>query len=484
MRILFWEDHEVYRYGLSRALERLGHEVWIPAPMERGREISRFLHQRRPELVLSIGWTERTVDIDALKSIDRYCQDQRALHVYWSTEDPIHTDVWVLPYLQQAHPDAVFTISPEAVRLFRDLGFYADELPFAAIPELHQPDLNPPLPIDVGLVATLYGDTSGTLRNAALASLLQPLVGMPWTIGIWGHGWEDARRHLGFVIPPHWIHPAVPFSFVPRIYNMTRIVLCPQNDPNQLTSRTFEAMGTGGGALLTVRTPGALRFFVEGQHLLASGSASETLRKLQQYLVDERARQHISAAGRAEVLKRHTYDHRAAFLMERVEDWVRQKRNAPRYGTRAGTRQILRLSARWPDTIKAIPGVAEAMRLVFDVPATPAGFTLMRATLECFADTVSNPGTVLCVDGRDTVVDAAYVNADAFSPYPYKENWCRWEVANAVRTRLGKPLELALFPASDVGVNWVTPMGGSVRTIVQYHLRAFCPRLTLWWKKE
>ncbi|MCL6564410.1 MAG: glycosyltransferase [Firmicutes bacterium] len=481
---MFFEDHEFYRYGLPRALERLGHEVWIPTPEERGSAIAYHLYRRRPELVLSMGWTAWATDTDAWTIIQRYCRDQPALHVYWSTEDPIHTEVWVVPYIQRVNPDAVMTISPTAVGFFRDFGFYSDELPFAAIPEIHRPNtLSAQRPIDVALVATLYGETSGNLRNIALASRLRPLIGMPWTVGIWGSGWEDARRHLGFTVPPQWIHPAIPFCTVPGIYNASRVVLCPQNDPNHLTSRTFEVLGTGGGVLLSWRTPAVRRFFVEGQHLLASGSAQETLRVVQHYLANERARQLISNAGRQEVLKRHTYDHRAAFLMNRVATRLQEKRQHRDSARPVAIRQVLQPAVQWSDAFKVASGTGGSLRLAFDMPKAPEGFKLCGATLECFADSVGKPGIVLCLDASDTVLDATYVNVVNSSPYPYRENWCRWNVVEAARRRIGALLELLLVHTDDVVVNWFTPLSRSSRAIVQYRMEAFTPRLALWWSK-
>jgi spore maturation protein CgeB len=484
VRILFWEDHEVYRWGLPPALERLGHTVWIPGPHERGRAIMRPLYQRQPDLVLSMGWTVWATDLEALSIIREYCHRYKAIHVYWSTEDPLHTDIWVVPHLQYIQPDVVMTISPKLVEFYQQLGFYAAELPFAAIPELHRP----PVPkvetvIDIAMVANLYGDTAGNLRNVAFATLLRPLLGTPWTIGIWGHGWDDAARRLGFQVPPHWHHPAIPFRVVPGLYNCARIVLSPQNDPDQLTSRTFEALGSGGGALLTIRTPGVQRFFVEGRHLLATGSSGETLRLVQQYLADERARRHISAAARQAVLERHTYDHRAAFLLEWVEPLLKAKRTLHTLQHWHGvTRQICRLSTfKWDQSRPGLrPG---ALTLTFDLPHPPVGYTLTRATLECFADTVTSPGIALCVNDRDSVLDVVYVHADTSSPYPYKDKWCHWDVSAEVSTRLGGVVQFTIVPDDRLAVTWMTPAGQSVHNIVRYQLRAFCPRITLIWKR-
>lgn len=45
-----------------------------------------------------------------------------------------------------------------------------------------------------------------------------------------------------------------------------------------------------------------------------SGSPEETLELVDYYLAHEKERQEIAANGQTEVLKKHTYDQRAAYL--------------------------------------------------------------------------------------------------------------------------------------------------------------------------
>lgn len=478
--ILFWEDHEVYRAGLPPALERLGQEVWIPSPEERGGALAALLAQRKPELILSMGWTSWSADGPGLTAIREYSRAHpETVHIYWSTEDPIHTDVWVIPHLEFVRPDLVLTIAPGAVEDFRRLGFAAAEMPFAAIMVSPAKALVQPR-VDIALVATLYGGAAGKLRNLGLVRLLEPLMGQSWTVGIWGHGWQESRRYLGFQVPPQWLHPPLGFGAVPGMYQTARFVLGPQNDPNQLTSRTFEALGSGGGVLLTLRTPGVSRFFTEGRHLLASGSPEETVRVLRRYLRDDRSRSLISAQGRQAVAQRHTYDHRAADILNWAERIRLQKQEIGRQALHRVCIQRVPVSpSREAGGIRG-RGDSRSLHLRFALPDAIPGARLIAARLRCFAEAVLESGPVLCEDEQDTLLDVATVAADAAAPYPFTENWFSFDVTERVRGR-AEIVHVALVPARRTRVSWFVPGAESGREMVRYRAGAFHPRLELMW---
>lgn len=476
--ILFWEDHEVYRFGLPPALERLGHRVWIPTPHERGSGLARMLAARRPELVLSMGWTGWSADQTALALLQDYCTEYRVPHIYWSTEDPLHTTVWVEPHIGFVQPDVVLTVSPRTVDWYRQLGIRAEELPFAAAVDLHKPSGQPSTElVDVALVATLYGSTGGPLRNPSLSMLLRPLLGRGWTVRIFGHGWETAEQQLGLRLPPQWIQPPVPYQAVPGLYNTARIVLGPQNDANQLTSRTFETIGTGGGVLLTVRTPGVSRYFREGRDLLACGSSKEALALIQRYLPDDSARRRIRDTGRRTVMDQHTYEHRAAFIIRLAHEFER----AP--GPRAAPPILRQICGLSPRALQSLPP-ASPLELPFHVPDPPAGYTLKGARLECFADTVSRPGVALCANQDRCVLDAQYVSVHSSDPYPYPKNWFSWDVREEFRGQHPRALTLRLIPEPELSADWVLPGTTSVHEPVRHHLRAFLPRVCLLWTRR
>ena len=83
--------------------------------------------------------------------------------------------------------------------------------------------------------------------------------------------------------------------------------------------RAFEAMA--GGALLIARVPSELTAlgFEEGVHFVGYRQPDEIVPLVERYLRDAAARQRIAQAARQKVLQEHTYDHRAAALLERIQ---------------------------------------------------------------------------------------------------------------------------------------------------------------------
>jgi spore maturation protein CgeB len=87
---------------------------------------------------------------------------------------------------------------------------------------------------------------------------------------------------------------------------------------HQASPRVFEALACGA-FVLTDQQKDVLALFREGEHLVAFSDAADLDRKIEYYLAHPGERQRIAAAGRAEVLRRHTYTHRIARLLEIVD---------------------------------------------------------------------------------------------------------------------------------------------------------------------
>ncbi len=85
-----------------------------------------------------------------------------------------------------------------------------------------------------------------------------------------------------------------------------------------LNMRVFEAMCSGSMLLTDRATPSGLdELFTDREHLVIYDD--DTIEELAgYYLAHEDERERIAAAGRAEVLRRHTYDHRAAAILDTV----------------------------------------------------------------------------------------------------------------------------------------------------------------------
>lgn len=119
-----------------------------------------------------------------------------------------------------------------------------------------------------------------------------------------------------------------------------------------LNMRVFEVLSMGRPLLTNVDSAfnGLLDLFEDGKHLIVYKDDGDLLRKTQQYLQDEQSRWNIAQAGRAEVLQKHTYEHRVESILRHVRTLF------PQLGTHLP--QSPRLpSNRLSDWLPRIPGV-------------------------------------------------------------------------------------------------------------------------------
>lgn len=100
-----------------------------------------------------------------------------------------------------------------------------------------------------------------------------------------------------------------------RTFSASRIVFN-EAVSNDLNMRVFEALASGA-LLLTDRAPGSGldELFRDGEHLAIYDDEAGLEELAERYLRCERERVRVAEAGRLEVLRHHTYDHRAAALV-------------------------------------------------------------------------------------------------------------------------------------------------------------------------
>lgn len=105
------------------------------------------------------------------------------------------------------------------------------------------------------------------------------------------------------------------FDEMARIYSASRIVFN-RSIKNDINMRVFEALACGS-LLLTndLADNGQAELFRDGVHLATYRDGEELLDKLRFYLTREAIRERMAAAGRAEVLAKHTYAHRMQHIL-------------------------------------------------------------------------------------------------------------------------------------------------------------------------
>ncbi len=122
------------------------------------------------------------------------------------------------------------------------------------------------------------------------------------------------RRHF-----PDMLVARLYFEEMARAYSASRLVFN-RSIRDDLNMRVFEALACG--SLLLTNALGDGRdgngqdeLFRDGTHLATYASADELLDKARFYLARDAARERIAAAGREEVLARHTYRHRMEAIL-------------------------------------------------------------------------------------------------------------------------------------------------------------------------
>ncbi len=334
MRILISGHHNprfltVTEY-IERAARRLGHRVivfedrrnLVPGRLRRrwpllqslsvaaiNRRLLRLAERTRPDLVLVTGGhriTHRALAPLARRGIPA---------VLWTTDAPKASDI--LPRTAGGYR-AVFCQGTEMVDILRAAGVSgARWLPMACDPEIHRPaaptaEERGRLGSPVVFVGSFYPHRAELLRGVAHLGL-----------SVWGPGWEalpegDPLRACirgGGVGPETWV----------RIYAAARVVLSihyrsddERLPVHQASPRVFEALACGA-FVLTDRQRDVLALFRDGEHLAVFSDGGDLARRLREILEDEATRHRIAAAGRREVLRRHTYVHRVEELLQGLE---------------------------------------------------------------------------------------------------------------------------------------------------------------------
>ena len=316
---------------LAAALTRLGHEVTrfdhrdflLPGRLrqriglldrlDRQRLNARLLalcRRVRPDLLIVNQGT-----VLALATLDRL-RDQGVRCVNWFSDYPAEFDSGLR--LADAY-DSFFLASSYAAERHREAGRkHSFWLPFGCDPESHHPDLtdSPTArrgPVDVPevvFVGSHYPERQVLLRF---------LRGLP--VGIWGPGWERAADDP--VLRPMIRGGALRPGAWRRLYARARVVVNihygafgPIESSGDLAStRVFEILACG--AFQVVNTQGdVLRLFRDGEHLSVFAGGGDLRARVERGLTDGAFRLEVARAGRAEVLARHTYEHRARVLLD------------------------------------------------------------------------------------------------------------------------------------------------------------------------
>lgn len=152
--------------------------------------------------------------------------------------------------------------------------------------------------------------------------LLEAILDAGFCLHVFGNvgGW----RYLEECGDIH-LHPFIVGNGLATAYSRTKITLGVNgvNDVHMYASwrRAVNAMASGTFHL-THYVPGIETFFENGKHLVWFTSVPEAVELVKYYLTHREEREEIAAAGRQEVLARHTWDVRIAQMIGRVPQCV------------------------------------------------------------------------------------------------------------------------------------------------------------------
>ncbi len=243
-----------------------------------------------PRTVLPGGWTPDLVV--AIASNGRpACH---ALHLLDCPSVFVSVDSWqcLADFEDARYYDLVFVAQREFVAPMRAMGArHVQWLPLAADPEVHRPVEGEP---DHDMAFVGNADAVAHRERAALLHRLQ--------------------RHFTIHRENHVLGEDYCRAFARGKLAFNRSAM------EDLNMRVFEALAMGR-CLITDRQAkrnGLLDLFEENSHLVTYANETELFSKIRRFLDDETGRHAIAAAGRAEVLARHTYDHRVRTILDVV----------------------------------------------------------------------------------------------------------------------------------------------------------------------
>ena len=181
---------------------------------------------------------------------------------------------------------------------------------FATAPDHHRP-VEPRHSLDVVLLANFYSNRFSLLTEL----LIEPSLRLGLRLAIFGHGWDETAE----CIRRCWRGP-LDYGDLPGVYAAAKVALgaeqCLNMSSTQCSMRVFEVLGCGGAVYLGPDHRAHRRLFESGRQLELTSSASQTTSLLRRLLNDQPYRQAMAKAGRAVVLKSHTYEARALQILQ------------------------------------------------------------------------------------------------------------------------------------------------------------------------
>ncbi|MBU1863213.1 MAG: glycosyltransferase [Candidatus Omnitrophica bacterium] len=227
----------------------------------------------------------------------------------------IATVLWTTDVITSVQPivsiarccDYVVCAGTEAIEQLHNNGVKnVTWLPFACDTDIHKPvcfdtERKKNYTIDIVFVGSYYPNRADILEELTCFNL-----------AIWGPGWKEATAHSplqrfikgGALNPCDWT----------RIYDSAKIILTihyqdGKNPCYQASPKVYEALACRG-FLISDCQRDVMTLFTSGEHLVCFHDKKELKELIHHYLAHADEREKIAQKGYAEVLNKHTYEHR------------------------------------------------------------------------------------------------------------------------------------------------------------------------------
>lgn len=309
MKILFTNPTPMIKYGMQKGFEKNGWETArIEVPEQSIAGLSAKIDSFKPDYL----FTEGGVDTKAF--VFPVLEKYGVPHIYWAVEDPINNASLAIDWAKRS----VLSLTPDVEMLenYSRSGHRAICIPFAMDPDYYYK-----YPKDAhfaSLDAIHVGNNYNTFpeRCKAYAFIIQPFIDRQKALEVYGSDWQN-KKHCYNIPAPYWkgfmAHEASVLA-----YSSAKIVLGVHSITNSRTMqsmRTFEVLGCCG-FFLTQRTTAIETMFENHTHLVWSSCYDETAELMDYYLENTQAREKIAETGRKFVCENHTYEKRAAQIIQ------------------------------------------------------------------------------------------------------------------------------------------------------------------------
>lgn len=320
MKILALMHAEHHRMNFGWALEEIGHQVYyLNEPDEK--LFDEAVQNFKPDITFGMGWDHLQDKTDILPVLKA---KHNLFHLYFAEEDWLHFNWWSKFYVTVVQTHFVLSRSYSCVPHYKGMGINATYLDVGSNPSFHRP-LKPVPHYQCDVSVVVNGQfIHDIFRRKSLSDLVYPLFDAPFDIRIRGCDWHtELPKHIGITANPAMLYGPLPYYETPKVHNSAKINISVQTVEDQISSRTYDIMASGG-FVLTSDSPGVRAKLKPGINCEVSSSPEETLEKIHYYLKHEEIRKKIAQKGREFASTEGSYQTNIARVWPMIENEVKR----------------------------------------------------------------------------------------------------------------------------------------------------------------